>query len=132
MTATKEQLEYNEYLLDQMRRCGMFKCHDCLYALWEDRGHGMEYKCCHPRTLPHSAWRDEWDADFGSACDVFEPHANACSNLARRMSKTSGAVSALIDYAWKHTDKTVLLDSADERFVKRLTAEIRKQGMVRP
>lgn len=129
---TEESRKDNEYLLEQLRRCGLFKCHDCLYALWEDRGLGMEYKCCHPRALPHSAWRDKWDADFGSACDVFEPHAHACENVARRMSETSKAVSNLLDYAWRHTDKTVLLDSPDEHYLNRQTSVIRENGMVRP
>ena len=84
-SATKEKLEYNAYLLEIIRNCGLFKCTDCLYALWKDRGLGMEYKCCHPRTLPNSAWNDLETAMRGSACDVFEPSGEAKHHLVERM-----------------------------------------------
>ena len=131
MTATKEQLEYNKYLLEILGNCGMFKCTDCLYALWEDRGLGLDYKCCHPRTLPHSAWNDLDTAMRGSACDVFEPCGNAVSQLAKRVSKCSKAVSDLIDYAWRHTDNTAMGDSADEKRLRSITRAITEQGVLR-
>lgn len=126
MTPTKEQLEYNEYLLEIMRNCGMFKCTDCLYALWEDRSYGMEYKCCHPRTLPHSAWRDLDTAMFGSACDAFEPSEEAKGHLVERMVKTSKAVEHLADFAWRHSESEL-----DNEWLRKTCRDIDEQGMVR-
>jgi hypothetical protein len=132
MSATKEQLEYNAYLLEIIRNCGFFKCTDCIYALWEDRGHGMEYKCCAPHTLPHSAWNDLETAMRGSACFAFEPSGQAKHNVVERMVKTQEAVAALEDYSWRHTERTVMRDSADEVRLGRICKEIGEQGMVRP
>lgn len=129
---TEDQRQANEYLLEQMRRCGLFKCTDCLYALWEDRGLGMEYRCRHPRTLPNCAWNDHEHAMSGSACDVFEPNASACENVVMRMSATSKAVSDLIAYAWSHTKTTVTGESRDEIRLAEIRASISGQGMVRP
>lgn len=131
MKPTDEQKEYNDYLLEILRNCGLFKCTECLYALWEDRGFGMEYKCCHPRTLPHSAWNDLDTAMRGCACYAFEPSAQAKHNLVERMTVTSEAVRKLIDYAWRHTDRTGLGNSPDEAYLGKLIREIDGQGMVR-
>lgn len=131
MTPTKEQREYNGYLLEIIRNCGLFKCTDCLYALWEDRGLGLDYKCGHPRTLPGSAWNDLDTAMRGSACDVFEPAANAARNVVGRMVKTQEAVAALEDYAWRHTESTVMRDSADEKRLNSICRAIDEQRMVR-
>lgn len=129
--ATKEQLEYNAYLLDVIRRCGLFKCTDCIFALWEDRQHGMEFKCCHPRTLYNSAWNDLDTAMRGSACDVFEPSRSAVSNVVDRMVETQEAVAALEEYAWRHTNRTQLQDSNDETRLGDICRAIDRQKMVR-
>ena len=131
MSATKEQLEYNAYLLEIIRNCGLFKCTDCIYALWEDRGHGMEYKCCAPHTVLNSAWNDLDHAVRGSACFAFEPSAQAKGNVVKRMVKTQKAVAALPDYAWRHTERSVMRDTADERRLDGICKAIDGQGMVR-
>lgn len=131
MTATKEQLEYNAYLLEIIRNCGLFKCTDCLYAFWEDRGYGMEYKCCAPHTVPNSAWNDLDHAMRGSACFAFEPSGEAKHHLVERMVKTQEAVAALKDYAWRHTERSVMCDTADERRLDGIVKAIDEQGMVR-
>ena len=118
-------------LLGIMRNCGVFKCTECLYALWQDRGYGKEFKCCHPRTVPNSAWNDLDAAMFGSACDVFEPMPSATAQVAERMSETSRAVRQLIEYAWAHTHRTPMLDSIDEKRLLNIIKEIDEQGMVR-
>lgn len=131
MTATKEQLEYNAYLLEIIRNCGLFKCTDCLYALWEDRGYGMEYKCCAPHTVLHSAWNDLDHAMRGSACFAFEPSAQAKRNVVERMVKTQEAVAALMDYAWRHTERSVMRSTADEKRLDGICKAIDEQRMVR-
>lgn len=131
MSAAKEQLEYNAYLLEIIRNCGLFKCTDCLYALWEDRGHGMEYKCCASHTVLNSAWNDIDHAMRGSACFAFEPSAQAKHNVVSRMVKTQEAVAALMDYAWRHTEHSVMRDTADERRLDGICKAIDEQGMVR-
>lgn len=130
-SATKEQLEYSAHLLEIIRNCGLFKCTDCLYARWEDRGHGMEYRCCAPHTLPHSAWNDLDTAMRGSACFAFEPSGRAKHNVVERMVKTQEAVAALEDYAWRHTDSTIMRDSADEKRLNAICMAIDEQRMVR-
>lgn len=131
MTATKEQLEYNAYLLEIIRNCGLFKCTDCLYALWEDRGYGMEYKCCGRHTVPSIALNDLDHAMRGSASFAFEPSAQAKHNVVRRMVKTQEAVAALMDYAWRHTERFVMCSTADERRLDGICKAIDEQGMVR-
>lgn len=131
MSATKEQLEYNSYLLEIIRNCGLFKCTDCLYALWDNRGHGMEYKCCAPHTVLHSAWNDLDVAMRGSACFAFEPSAQAKSNVVERMTKTQEAVAALEDYAWRHTERSIMCNTADEKRLDGICKSIDEQGMVR-
>lgn len=131
MTTTKEQLEYNAYLLEIIRNCGLFKCTDCIYARWEDRGYGMEYKCCHPRTLPHSAWNDLETAMRGSACDVFEPSGEAKRHLVERMTKTQDAVNELWKYARDKTEWTPMRGTADERRLMGAMHVIEREGMVR-
>lgn len=131
MSATKEQLEYNSYLLEIIRSCGLFKCTDCLYALWENRGYGMEYKCCAPHTVLHSAWKDLDMAMRGSACFAFEPSAQAKSNVVERMTKTQEAVAALEDYAWRHTERSIMCNTADEKRLDGICKSIDEQGMVR-
>ena len=131
MTAIDELLEYNVYLLEIIRNCGLFKCTDCLYALWEDRGYGMEYKCCAPHTVLHSAWNDFDHAMRGSACFAFEPSAQAKHNVVKRMVKTQEAVAALMDYAWRHTERSVMRNAADEKRLDGIVKAIDEQGMVR-
>lgn len=131
MTATKEQLEYNAYLLEIIRNCGLFKCTDCLYALWENRGYGLEYKCRAPHTVPNSAWNGLDHAMRGSACFAFEPSAQAKRNVVERMVKTQEAVAALEDYAWRHTERSIMRDTADEKRLDGIVKAIDEQGMVR-
>jgi hypothetical protein len=129
--ATEEQLEYNAYLLEIIRSCGLFKCTDCIYARWEDRGYGMEYKCCHPRTLPHSAWNDLETAMRGSACDAFEPSGESKRHLVERMTKTQDAVNELWKYARDKTEWTPMRETADERRLMGAMHVIEREGMVR-
>ena len=131
VSATKEQLEYNAYLLEIIRNCGLFKCTDCLYALLEDRGYGMEYKCCAPHTVLNSAWNDLDHAMRGSACFAFEPSGEAKHHLVERMVKTQEAVAALEEYAWRHTERSAMHDTADERRLSDICKAIDEQGMVR-
>ena len=131
MGATKEQLEYNSYLLEIIRNCGLFKCTDCLYALWEDRGYGMEYKCCAPHTIQHSAWNDLETAMRGSACFAFEPSAQAKHNVVERMTKTQDAVNELWKYARDKTEWTLMRGTADERRLMGAMHVIEREGMVR-
>lgn len=131
MTATKEQLEYNAYLLEIIRDCGLFKCTDCLYALWEDRGQGMEYKCCGPHAATHCAWNDLETAMRGSACFAFEPSAQAKRNVVERMTKTRDAVNELWKYARDKTEWTPTRETADERRLIGAMYVIEREGMVR-
>ena len=121
----------NARLLEIIRNCGLFKCTDCLYALWEDQGYGLEYKCCAPHTVLHSAWNDLDHAMRGSACFAFEPSGEAKHHLVERMVKTQEAVAALKDYAWRHTERSVMCDTADERRLSGICKTINEQGMVR-
>lgn len=131
MKPTKEQREYNEYLLEIIRNCGLFKCTDCLYALWEDRGYGMEYKCNAPHTLPHSAWNDLETAMRGSACFAFEPSGEAKHHLVERMAKTRDAVNELWKYASDKTEWTPMRETADERRLMGAMHVIEREVMVR-
>ena len=45
--------EKNEYLLEHFRRCGEFKCIECLYSLCEETRLGKMYDCKYPGTLRH-------------------------------------------------------------------------------
>lgn len=131
VSATKEQLEYNAYLLEIIRNCGLFKCTDCIHARWADRGCGMEYKCCAPHTLPNSGWNDLDHAMRGSACFAFEPSTNAKRNLVERVSKTNDAVNELWKYARDKTEWTPTQETADERRLMGAMHAIEREGMVR-
>lgn len=122
--------EKNEYLLEHFRRCGEFKCTECLYSLYAETSNGKMYDCKYPGTLRHKFLKDQDQVMHSSACCWFEPMAHAGEYAAQRNAKQREIWRKVLDYAWAHTHVTERHDTIDEKRLIALQKELSDLGVM--
>lgn len=122
--------EQREYLLEHFRRCGEFKCAECLYSLCEDSIYGKLYDCKYPGTLRHKALKDQGQVMHSTACCWFEPMAHAGEHVAERNARQLEVWRKVLDYAWAHTHVTERHETIDEKRLLALQKELSDLGVM--